>query len=616
MQPRLYGSAAAVAETHGYCEGVEYTALHIANAAKPVLFVPMPIGTAGAVSRFTSHENTGTSVVSVAAGGDGVLAEHDGVLRVLSGGTIGTDQIKLELSLDGGRSFKPIRLGTASSYVLPNVNVTASFGAGTLVTGDTIAEWHGSAPRISNSDLATARQALADQDLLFRSMLLCNDVPDATAATALATAANLYATSHDRFVYARAGVPDRLPVASMTRTTVRMTGTPALTFAEVGATGDTITRASGSWLADGFVAGDTITITGSASNNISAVIASLDATTITLGSEDLVAEVTSAATVVGSPTLTFAEVGATLDTITRSRGSWLTDGFRVGDSVTFAGTASNNVTGTIGALSATVMTFTTTDLAAESIASSSVTCTSNQTKAQWMAAQDAAFASIDAQPRIDLSAGRGAILSPYSGWNRRVPAGWFASVREYQHDLHVATWRKDLGPVGADLFDSQNDLIEWDERVDGPAGVSARFTTLRTWANGPRGAFVALSLTRAGDGEIQSLTHNEAVVNEACTIVQNATENVVGRALTLNTDGTATKESLAVIASEVNAALELGLLSDKQGEGARASKAVWTPSPEDVYNVAEPTMNGTLELVLNGTVHSVDTKVRIRSAGQ
>lgn len=77
----------------------------------------------------------------------------------------------------------------------------------------------------------------------------------------------------------------------------------ALTFAEVGGTGDTITRASGSWITDGLTVGDTITFSGTASNNITAVIATLTATVITLGAEDLVAETPVAGTV----TVTSAE---------------------------------------------------------------------------------------------------------------------------------------------------------------------------------------------------------------------------------------------------------------------------------------------------------------------
>jgi hypothetical protein len=614
-KPRQYGNAAAIVADHGYCEGAEYAAMHVAATGFPVLFVGMPIGTLGAVSRFTQYLNTGTSVVSVVAGPNGVLAEHDGVIEVVQGGTIGTSQIKLNLSLDGGRTFQPIRLGTANSYALPNVGVTVSFAAGTLVAEDRIAEWFGSAPRITPADLAAVRAQLAAGLRTFRSVLLCGDLPDASAASSFVTELNSYATENDRHVYGRASVGDRLPQAALSKPVARMTGSPSLTFAEVGATADTITRAAGSWLADGFVVGDTITITGSALNNITAVIASLSATVITLGTEDLAVEVTAAASIVGFSTLTFAEVGATGDTLTRSRGSWLVDGFRVGDTVAVAGSVSNNVSGAVTGVTATVLTFNTTDLAAESLAAGpTVTVTTNLSKAAWMTAQDAVYASIDGQPRIDLSAGRGAFPSPYSGWHRRIPAGWFASVREYQHDLHVATWRKDFGPVGANLFDSNNDLVEWDDRVDGGAGSAARFTTLRTWSNGPNGGFVTLSLTRAGDGKIESLTHNQAVINAACNTVQIATENVIGRTLQLNSNGTATRESLNVIQGEVNAQLDIALLSSR-GEGPRASSAVWTPAADDLYNIAEPTMNGVLTLLLNGTVHSVATRVRVQTNG-
>lgn len=58
-----------------------------------------------------------------------------------------------------------------------------------------------------------------------------------------------------------------------------------------------------------------------------------------------------------SPTLTFANVGSA-DTITRSTGSFITDGYKVGMIVTIAGTSSNNMTtGPIASVSATVLTF-------------------------------------------------------------------------------------------------------------------------------------------------------------------------------------------------------------------------------------------------------------------
>jgi hypothetical protein len=58
-----------------------------------------------------------------------------------------------------------------------------------------------------------------------------------------------------------------------------------------------------------------------------------------------------------APTLQFANVGSS-DTITRSTGSFVTDGYKVGMLVTIAGTSSNNMTtGPIVTVAATVLTF-------------------------------------------------------------------------------------------------------------------------------------------------------------------------------------------------------------------------------------------------------------------
>src|SRR5688572_24525108 len=115
--PRQFGSAAAIYAQHGYCEGVEYAALHAQRTRKPVLFIGVPIATNGEVGRVDTSGNSGTSVVSVVAEGPGyVLAEHDGYAEVISGGTIGSSQIVLGISLDGGDTVKSVRLGTGNSY--------------------------------------------------------------------------------------------------------------------------------------------------------------------------------------------------------------------------------------------------------------------------------------------------------------------------------------------------------------------------------------------------------------------------------------------------------------------------------------------------------------------
>jgi hypothetical protein len=617
ITPRLFGSAEAIYDQHGYSEGVEYVSVHVQRTRRSVLFVGVPIDSPGVIGREDTSGNTDTCVTTITEGSDGVLAEHDGVLTVISGGTIGTDQIMLGLSLDGGRKTKRVRLGTASSYTIPYFGATIAFGAGDLTTGETIHTWHGSAPTSVSSDWALARAALASQMKFFRSVLLVGDLSTDTEADAFNTQLEAYETSNERFVYGRASIADRLPQAALSQLQVRKTGSSTITFATAG---DTATRSAGSWIADGFAVGDSVTFDGSTSNDVTAIITTLTALVMTCAATNFVDEGPVAdMVVVGCPTLTFAEIGASADTLTRSRGSWLSDGFRVGDVVSFDGTSLNEAKGgTLTTVTATVLTFgaTPSDLEAEVIGAFGVSVTAGQSKAVWMAASDAEFASVDDAFRIDLSAGRGRILSPFTDWLMRRPAGWFASWREYAHDLHVAPWRKEDGPVGADLYDAEDTLVEWDDRVDGEAASAARFTSLRTWANGPQGAFIAGSLTRATEGSILGQTHNVAVTNLACSTVQAATEAVIGRGLVLNDDGTATTASLSTISAGVNAALERELLRDKRGEGQRASKAVWTPSTDDILNVAEATITGVLELNLLGTIHSMITRVRVLSGGQ
>jgi hypothetical protein len=366
---------------------------------------------------------------------------------------------------------------------------------------------------------------------------------------------------------------------------------------------------------DGFTTGDLVTVAGTASNNFTdAVVTGVSATVLTLDTQDLVAEtITTGVTVYASETVTFAEVGGTGDTITRATGSWTADGFAVGDIVTITGSASNNVTtDAITALSATVMTLGSTDLAAEVIAGHRLTITKALTMTAWISAKDSAFASVDAQKRVDVGIGRLRKLSPLTGWEFRRPISWAASIREYQHDVHITTWRKEHGPLlDWSIYDDDDNVAELDARTDGGA-LAGRFTCARTWANGPRGAFVARSLTRATEGSLLGETHNMAVANVGCTIVQSATENFVGKTPPLDSNGYLLSAERTALEEAVNTELQIALLQEKvPGEGPRASYARWTAATDDVLNVVDATVTGVLDLRVNGTIVSVTTLVKV-----
>lgn len=442
--PRVFSSAKSLLATHGYSPAVDYAALHLEATKQPVLFIGLPASTPGASANLVTTGKLGTSVFTVT----GTIFEETSVIfTVVNGGTIAANGITFTLSLDGGRTSKLIRLGTAVSYTVPYVGIILNFAAGTLLAGDVVT-FTTTAPMWGSSDISAARVALASQQKLARSWVVIGDITNSTFAGYVTTAANAYASSNDRFTYARVNVSDK-------------------------------------------TSGET-------------------------------------------------------------------------------------------------------------------------TQALFVAARVTAFATVDGQRRIDLGLGRARVTSPITAWAFRRPAMWAISIREYQKDIHIPTWRKSDGPLdGWSIEDTNGNIVEYDERTIGGA-LADRFSCLRTWGNGPNGVFVAMSLTRDTEGSLLSYTHNMAVANLACTIVQKATENVVGKVLQLKDDGTATTAALSRIEESINTDLEQSLMVEKViGQGPRASKAVWRASTTDVLNVANATLTGVLDLHLNGTVVHVTTVVKV-----
>jgi len=615
--PRVFTGITALLDQHHYAPGVDLAAHLLAKTKCPIIFVPLPIVTAGAV-RMQRSTGTGTSIITLSADTYGYLEEVDATLTVTTGGTIGTDPGPIfSLSLDGGRTTKSVRLKSASSYTIPYVGIVLGFGAGTLVAGDTFS-FRFTAPKWDNAGLTAARTALAAQQKASRSWNIVGDLANSTEAGYVTTITNAYETTNKRFVYARCnvrdgGTPSMLAKSSGVKRIAKITAAETVTFAEVGATDDTITRSVGSFIDDGFAVGDVATVAGTTLNNVTGRIKALSATVLTFDGTDLVAEVTAAGvgSIVASNGFIFAEVGGTGDTITRNAGSFVTEGFAVGDIVTIAGTASNNVTtDALAGVSATVLTLASTDLAAEEIGSHNVTITKVLSKAADVSLADIAFASVDAQKRIDLGYGRARVVSPITLWDFRRPASWHVAIREYQHALHVASWQSDLGPLdGVDLEDTNKQIVEYDERVDGGA-LAARFTCLTTPDNGPNGTYVAMSLTRATDGDVLAYTHNIAVTNKFCSIVQAETTRMIGKTPVLNADGTATESELKLLEARINQALTEGLLSpSKEGEGQNASSATWVASRADDLRGTGKTLHGSGPLGLRGTITNVDTAV-------
>jgi hypothetical protein len=601
--PRLFSNVAALLAFHGYAETAEYPALHMEGAGKAVLFAGLPIATPGHIGR-TESLHTGTALVTAAVGSDGALAEVKGRVSVLRGGTVGTSQILLSVSLDDGASYKTARLGTALTYTIPYIGVTLTLeSGGTLVTGDEIFVFETTAPAFDSTGVTLAKTKMEAGQYITRTWLFVGDQSTLAGAQAIEGAADAYETETERFIVAKAQVRDRRVVkASRPRCALVPATNAQIVFAEVGATGDTITRSSGSFVSDGFQVGDYIRVTGSLSNNVSGKITAVSATVLTLDTTDLAAEtLASGGAITGAPSIVFATT-----TITRNRGSWVTDGFAVGDVVTIAGSTSNDGTAIITTLSATVMTCAASSFVSETNGMDVVTFSFEESETAWASDIDGDFAAVVSK-RIDLGAGRLAKISPITGYKMRRPVQWADSVRAYSHDLHLATWEKDIGPL-----DGWDIAGEHDERVNETL-LAGRFTCARTWGNGPTGAFIAMSVTRTDPDNILSLTHNMCVANLVQAVVQRETENFVGKTPVLNPPDDTGKKTLATpertrFNTRVNSALQRNVGSP---EGARWSGATFAVSTDDDLGVADATLTHSTALDFNGTIVHVSGSVGV-----
>ena len=133
----------------------------------------------------------------------------------------------------------------------------------------------------------------------------------------------------------------------------------------------TLTSSSGSWITDGFQAGQTIKVAGTSNNNGSYLIegVSSDGTTLYLPPNTLTSETSQSATVTATagPLLT--------GTITLGSGTWSNDGFAPGDSITVAGTSHNNGTYTIQSINGTTLTIAPESAGLQSESTTSATLT-------------------------------------------------------------------------------------------------------------------------------------------------------------------------------------------------------------------------------------------------
>lgn len=528
---RLFSRTQDLLDEHNACEGVALAAHHVA-AGRTVLFIgldPAQVGTIGAVD---TSGVTGSSSWSFSGT---PTDDHEIIVECVSaadGAQIGdvADAIVIRASLDGGESWgRNIRLGSATSYLIPLTGITVAFSVGTIVPLDR-ASCRATSARYDATGLAAGFAALSNSTHNPRLTALCGDIDSDTELQDVCDAADAYEVK-DRFTHVLCAVRDRQPDARLqkTRGFFGRNGTRvAITF---DAAADTLTIAGASWTTDyGFAVGQSVEITLSGSNNgVKGVISALSSTVMTLpSSPGLANESNDGATIqilgVGPGDLDFLA-----GSVTRAvgQGSFITEGFKIGMYITISGTASNN--GTFGPLTnvtATALTWTTGGASEANVSGALVTITGTERSTAWESAVGAIVGTTEQTRilghRVSVWGGRAPALGVLDTARRARPAFWWASMRAMEHDIHIALNKKSLGPLAGVSLRAQ----DHDERITETL-LALRIACLETDSELP-GVYVSLPLTLDQDDAVYSRLHNGLVADLACRIVKRETTLILG----------------------------------------------------------------------------------------
>lgn len=284
------------ADEFGRGEGLEFCAHYVEQTSLPYMFCRLPTVTAAAIGPADVEGVTGTSAITFT----GTPFDEEALqVKVTTGGTVGTAGCAIQTSRDGGLTWSGfMRLGTATSYAIPDTGVTVNFAAGSLIAGD-IAKAYCSAPKWDAAGLTAARQALSAFTTKPRIILLCGEVAQASELQSVMDEIDALETTGEKECVVLCTARDQYNPALME-------GNP--TDVDFDGTGHTITRDTGSWITDGFKVGMTVVVAGSVSNNGTVgVLTTVTATVLTFA-----AGVVTEANVVGAGmTISATETKAT-----------------------------------------------------------------------------------------------------------------------------------------------------------------------------------------------------------------------------------------------------------------------------------------------------------------
>ncbi len=593
---RLVDSSDEVKADHGGGEGYEFAAHYGELAKKPVLFASLDTVTPGAVSNVDNTQVKGSSTVSFTG-----TPYDDEQLQIKvaddgnggNGTLVGTAGISIRYSRDGGLTWsRALRLGTATSYAIASVGVTVNFGAGTLKTGDVVS-CVCTGPMWDSTALTNAISALLKRSDKPRAILVCGDCPDRTTLQEVLAQASALRTAN-RFPQIFCSLRDYLPPAVFqgSRTFAATLSAETVSAAAVA---ETYTRSAGSFLDDGLKVGDTVNWTGfvNPANNGHQVITALTATVMTCSGSALVTEATVANTTCTTLGESLTATAATKE-YTRTVGSWLTEGFAVGQTVNFTGfaNAQNNGPHTISAVTATILTVVET-LVDETPAVFGVTASAAEIDTTWTAALGGVVGDTLATELVDQGVspygGRARRVSPTDGSNKRRPASWWALSRWMQHDPAVAPYRVSDGALGGGditITDVNGDPEDHDERLMGGL-LANRISCLET-KDDRTGVYVSLALTLDNDDAVLSRVQTKGVSDIICDVVQTETSSKLGGSVETNLDGTLTEAAARAIEDHVRDEIKKRVLTKGPLDGEPQASSIDSVSISRTVNVLTP----------------------------
>lgn len=314
-----------------------------------------------------------------------------------------------------------------------------------------------------------------------------------------------------------------------------------------------------------------------------------------------------ATAVLTADTVTFAST-----TATRSAGSWLTDGFKVGMTASFTGTASNNVAEKITALSATVLTVA-AGFASESAGSGVAHATATEAETDWMAALDAITLG-QVWSRVVLGAGDAIRTSPIDKSRKKRNATWAMVCRYMAHDVQVSPADATLGRLEDwTLYGADGRLACHDERASGGL-LNSRITCLRTLDGDIGGAYVALALTLELNDRPLSRLPIACVGDITCTICRSETTKLLNSKVILDPKtGYMTTAEQRRIEGKVQSKLENELLAAKT-EGQRASAVTFSIVNNTDLRQPGATVSWECDLTGLGYLEQLSGVVRVQGA--